>query len=455
MRNSDRWNSEEDAGMSDADIRKTFLKPIAMKVFAWNSKREKDTVMSPLDSIKYAQEMLQTAFMVMDPVTGAVKAWVGGIDFKTYKFDHVNVNTKRQVGSAIKPFLYSLGIEDYNLTPETECETSQQYFPGFGFVPARPDKHEGGTMTMATGLAWSINGVAAYIMKQVGPKRFAEYMHQIGIPTKIDPYPSMALGACDLSLYEMMWGYTMFPSGGFSTRPYYISRIEDKNGAVLDRFDTERKEVISQTTAYTMARMMQGAVDFGTAAGLRNRLGVAEMGGKTGTTNDNSDAWFMGYTPQLMAGSWIGCDDRFIHLEGGLGYGAQAARPIWEYFFNKVLNDKTLGIDRQAKFIQPENIRKGMIYNYANLIEKTAPPGAEGANEGNGRANQYLDTSPPTVPVDSKLTPEEQKVLKEATTQKSSPEGSVKITVSDAPQQQPPKKKPGFLKRLFGGKKEN
>jgi len=455
MHNSDRWNNEEDAGMSDADIRKTFLKPVAMKVFAWNSKREKDTVMSPLDSIKYSQEMLETAFMVMDPVTGAVKAWVGGIDFKTYKFDHVNINTKRQVGSSIKPFLYSLGIEDFNFTPETECETSQQYFPGFGFVPARPDKHEGGSTTMASGLAWSINGVAAYIMKQVGPKRFSEYMKEIGIPTKIDPYPSMALGACDLSLYEMLWGYTMFPSGGFSTRPYYISRIEDKNGAVLDRFDTERKEVISQATAYTMARMMQGPVDFGTAAGLRNRLGLSEMGGKTGTTNDNSDAWFMGYTPQLMAGAWIGCDDRFIHLEGGLGYGAQAARPIWEYFFTKVLADKTLGIDRQAKFIQPEDMRKGMMYDYQNLIEKTAPPGAEGANEGNGKANQYLDTSPPTVPVDSKLTPEEQKVLKEATTEKSSSQGSIKITVSDAPAQQPPKKKPGFLKRLFGGKKEN
>jgi penicillin-binding protein 1A len=246
----------------------------------------------------------------------------------------------------------------------------------------------------------------------------------------------------------------MFPSGGFSTRPYYISRIEDKNGAVLDRFDTDRKEVISQATAYTMARMMQGPVDFGTAAGLRNRLEIAEMGGKTGTTNDNSDAWFMGYTPQLMAGSWIGCDDRFIHLEGGLGYGAQAARPIWEYFFAKVLADKSLGIDRQAKFVQPENVRNGMIYDYTKLIEKTAPPGAEGANQGNGRANQYLDTSPPTVPVDSKLTPDEQKVLKEATTEKNSPQGSIKITVSDAPQQQAPKKKPGFLKRLFGGKKE-
>jgi penicillin-binding protein 1A len=454
MRNSDRWHALEDEGRSDADIRKTFFLPVTMKVFAWNSKREKDTVMTPMDSIKYSQAMLQTAFMVMDPVTGAVKAWVGGIDFKTYKFDHVNINTKRQVGSAIKPFLYSLGIEDFNMTPETQCETSQQYFPGFGYVPARADKHEGGSMTMATGLAWSINGVAAYIMKQVGPKRFAEYIQQIGIPTKIDPYPSMALGACDLSLFEMLWGYTMFPDEGFSTKPYYISRIEDKNGNVLQRFDTERKEVISQATAYTMARMMQGAVDFGTAAGLRNRLGIAEMGGKTGTTNDNADAWFMGYTPQLMAGSWIGCDDRFIRLEGGLGFGAQAARPIWEYFYNKVLADKSLGIDRQAKFVQPENMRSKM-YDYQMLIEKTAPPGAEGANEGNGKANQYIDNSAPTVPLDSKLTPDEQKILKEATTEKSNSQGSVKITVTDAQQQQPPKKKQGFFKRLFGNKKEN
>src|ERR1700760_2815788 len=438
MRNSERWHNLEDDGLSDADIRKTFNQPIAMKIFAWNSKREKDTVMTPLDSIKYHQTMLQTAFMVMDPVTGAVKAWVGGIDFKTYKFDHVNINTKRQVGSSIKPFLYSLGIEDFNFTPETECPTSQQYFPGFGYVPARPDKHEGGSTTMASGLAWSINGVAAYIMKQVGPKKFADYMKQIGIPTKIEPFPSMALGACDLSLFEMMWGYTMFPSGGFSTRPFYILRIEDKNGAVLARFDTERKEVISQATAYTMARMMQGPVDFGTAAGLRNRLELAEMGGKTGTTNDNSDAWFMGYTPQLMAGAWIGCDDRFIHLESGLGYGAQAARPIWEYFYSKVLSDKTLGIDRNARFLPPENMRQEINLDQMN-IERVAPPGAEGANQGNGRANQYLDTSPPTVPIDSKLSPEEQKILQEAN--KSSKEGSVKITVTDASKNPPPPEK--------------
>ncbi len=285
-----------------------------------------------------------------------------------------------------------------------------------------------------------------------GPKRFSEFIRQINIPTHVTPYPSLALGACELSLYEMLWGYTMFPCGGFSTKPYYISRIEDKNGNVLARFDTERKEVLSQATAYTMARMMQGPVDFGTAAGLRDRLGVSEMGGKTGTTNDNSDAWYMGYTPQLMAGAWIGCDDRFIHLEGGLGYGAEAARPIWEYFFAKALAEQTTGHrwTRRAKFIAPENMRNGMMYDYLKIIDKTAPPGAEGANQGNGRANQYLDTSAPTVPLDSKLSPDEQKVLKEANQSKGDKQNSFKITVTDAGTKTDPPKKKGFFKRLFG-----
>jgi penicillin-binding protein 1A len=262
------------------------------------------------------------------------------------------------------------------------------------------------------------------------------------------------LGAVEISLYEMLWGYSMFPSGGFSTRPYYFTRIEDKNGNILARFDTERKEVLSQNTAYTMCRMMQGTVDIGTASGLRNRLGISEMGGKTGTTNDNSDCWFIGYTPQLLAGVWIGCDDRFIRLENNnLGQGAQAARPIWEYFFAKSLSDKNLSLNRQVKFIQPENMKSEMMYDFSNIIDKTPPPGAEGDNQGNGNANQYFDTSSPKIPVDSKLSPEEQKVLKEAVIQKSDANGSFKITVTDADKKAPPpKKKEGFFKRVFGKK---
>jgi len=430
-----------------------------MKVFAWNSKREKDTVMSPLDSIKYNRQMLETAFMAMDPITGAVKAWIGGIDFKTYKYDHVNINTKRQVGSSIKPFLYSLAIEENGFTPETQVENTAQYFPGSGMVPAKGlCKGNGAMVSMASALAYSLNCASAYIIKQVGPQRFADFIKQINIPTKVEPYPSIALGTCDISLYEMMWGYSMFPSSGFSSKPYYISRIEDKNGNVLDRFDTERerKEVISQSTAYTMCRMMQGASDVGTAAGLRNRLGIAEMGAKTGTTNDNSDAWFFGYTPQLLAGVWIGCDDRFIRLESGLGYGGRAALPIWEYFFQKTLADKTLGIDKQTKFVQPENMKNDQMYDYMNIIDKTPPPGAEGVDEGNGNASEYMDTTTQKVPIDSKLSNDEEKVLKEATKgddKKKDDKLTNKPDAASLPEQK--KEKKGLFKRIFGGKEKN
>ncbi|HZK63574.1 MAG TPA: transglycosylase domain-containing protein, partial [Puia sp.] len=415
IRNSERWQSMEDDGIPAAEIRKSFDRPVQMKVFAWNVQREKDTVMSPLDSIKYNHQMLQTGFMAMDPMSGAVKAWVGGIDFKTYKFDHVNINTKRQVGSSIKPLLYSDAIEDAGFTPETPCDNEAQYFEGFGMVPAKGlCEGRGDTVSMATALAYSLNCASAYIMKQVTPKRFVDFLKNINIQSKLEPYPSICLGAVEISLYEMLWGYTMFPSGGFSTKPYFIARIEDKNGNVLARFDTERKEVISQNTAYTMCRMMQGTVDIGTAAGLRDRLGISEMGGKTGTTQSNTDAWFMGYTPQLLAGVWIGCDDNFIRLDGSLGEGGHAARPIWEYFMAKSLADKDLGLNRKAKFVQPENMKSDMMYDYMNIIDKNPPPGAEGADQGNGNANQYLDTSSPRIPIDSKLSNDEQNILKEA-----------------------------------------
>ena len=398
MRNSERWQNEEDAGLPETDIRNSFNVPVKMKVFAWNTARQKDTVMTPLDSIKYHRQMLQTGFMVLDPFTGAVKAWVGGIDFRTYKFDHVNINTKRQVGSSIKPFLYSLAIEDFNFTPTTSCPAIQQFFPEYNaYVPAKSGSHwSPGPYPMAYGLAWSINEVAAYLMKSFGPQgpqRFAEFLKQINIPTSVQPYPSMALGACELSLYEMLGAYTMFPSGGVNTEPYYISRIEDKHGNVLDDFTSKSKEVISQGTAYTMTRMMQGPVDFGTAKGLRERLGLAEMGGKTGTTNDNADTWFMGYTPQLLAGAWVGCDDRFIQLEGRSSDGGHIARPIWENFFRLALADKSLGLNRNARFTKPDSLNANLQYDYNSQYEKAPPPGAEGVDQGNGSAAQYGDTT--------------------------------------------------------------
>ncbi|GAC1432438.1 MAG: hypothetical protein NVSMB7_08250 [Chitinophagaceae bacterium] len=301
---------------------------------------------------------------------------------------------------------------------------------------------------MATALTWSLNCASAYIMKQVTPQRFSNFLKQINIPTKVDPYPSMALGACDLSMYEMLWGYTMFPNRGINTKPIYITRIEDKNGNVLENFQTTMKQVISEQAAYTMVRMMQGPVDFGTALGLRNRLGAAEMGGKTGTTNDNSDAWFLGYTPQLLAGTWIGCDDRFIRLESGLGFGGKAAMPIWEYFFQKVYADKTLGINKEAKFLQPENMNIQALQDYDNSIDKTIQPGAEGTDEGNGDAKDYINFDKDTnhVPVESKLSPDEKRILNEAD------KPTKKEEDKSAGQKPKEKKRKGFFGRLFGKK---
>jgi penicillin-binding protein 1A len=449
MKNSDRWQNMEDDGISESEIRKSFKQPVQMKIFSWTPTREKDTVMTPMDSIKYNFQLLETAFMAMDPMSGAVKAWIGGIDFKTFKYDHANINTKRQVGSTIKPLLYCDAIEEANFSPETIVDNTPQDFPGFGMVPAKGECIGSPQVTMATALAFSYNCASASIMKQVTPQRFVDFLKNINIPTKVEPYPSIALGSCDLSLYEMLWSYSMFPAGGFSTKPYYFTRIEDKNGNVLARFDTERKEVISQSTAYTMCRMMQGAVDIGTAIGLRERLGLAQMGGKTGTTNDYADAWFMGYTPQLLAGVWLGCEERFIQLKGG--QGVTAARPIWEYFFAKVLADKNLGLSRQAKFIQPESM-KNQFLDYEHIIDKSQPPGAEGLDEGNGKANQYLDTSSPKVPVDSKLSDEEQKVLLEATSGANNNKNKKEAGSNTAVQPGTEKKKKGFFQKLFGTK---
>jgi len=394
MKQSDRWANMKEEGYTDEEIKKAFKKKVPMKVFAWNAKREKDTTMSPYDSIKYHKQIMQASFMAMDPITGEIKAWVGGVNFKTFKYDHVNLKTKRQVGSSIKPFLYAQAMEERGFSPETPVEDIQQNFGRDRLVPATGASCTGRTMTMASALAWSRNCASAYIMKQVGPESFEEFVNRIGVPTDIGPHPSNALGACDLSLFEMLWGYTVFAGGGFSTKPWYISRIEDRNGNVIKRFDysVNRKEAISEITAYKMVRMMQGTVDAGTAAGLRNRLGAAEMGGKTGTTNENSDAWFMGYSPQLLAGAWVGCDDRFVRLNknDARGYGGYAARPIWESFYKKVYADKKLGIDRDARFSKPENLDMEIFgADPSTLIDAIPPPAAEGEDQGVGNESDF------------------------------------------------------------------
>jgi penicillin-binding protein 1A len=362
MKQSDRWKGMKKNGASDDDIRKSFFVKTPMNVFAWNEKRQIDTVMTPYDSIKYSRAMLQAGFMAMDPQTGAVKAWVGGIDFKTYKFDHVNIGTKRQVGSTIKPLLYGMAINDGGFTPSTPVEDVQQNFEGFGVVPATTASCSNQTMPMAEALAQSRNCATAYIMKQMGNKgndaavRFVEFLKKVGVETNIEPVPAICLGSGETSLYEMMHAYSMYPAGGFSVKPMYITRIEDKNGNVLQSFTSDRKEVISANTAYSIMTMMNGVMTRGTGRRASSYgINVANFSGKTGTTNDNSDAWFMGYSPQLLCGVWTGCDDRFIRFSStAVGQGSSVALPVWAYFYGSCLKDRSTGLDSKVAFPRPE-----------------------------------------------------------------------------------------------------
>ncbi|HWB27179.1 MAG TPA: transglycosylase domain-containing protein [Chitinophagaceae bacterium] len=411
MHQSERWHNMKKEGVSDEDIRKSFFEKTHMKVFAWNSARSTDTVMTPYDSIKYCRQMLQAGFMAMDPLSGEVKAWVGGIDFKTFKFDHVNINTKRQVGSTIKPLLYSLAIEKAGFTPNSMVEDVQQNFTGYGNVPATSTTCTGATIPMSEALALSRNCATAYIMKQMGDgdksaKKFIQFLKDCSVTTDIPDYPSICIGSSEISLYEMMQAYSMFPGRGFNVKPMYITRIEDKNGNTLQTNVPQRKEVISDVTAYSIINMMEGVVQFGTGRRIWNYGVDGEIAGKTGTTNDNSDAWFMGYTPQLLCGVWTGCDDRFIRFNStDIGQGSSLALPIWAYFYAKASADKNLALDTKSTFVKPDIMNNDFNQDWINSIPENL--GAEGHDVGNGSADQYGDTIPRNLkPQD--MTPESQ-----------------------------------------------
>ena len=412
MKQSDRWRNLQNEGLDEEEIKKTFSEKVNMRIFTWNDSREKDTLMTPYDSIKYHRQMLQAGFMVMDPLTGEVKAWVGGIGFKSFKYDHVNINTKRQVGSTMKPLLYSLAIEEAGFTPNTTVYDQQQSFGSYGLVPATGKSCTGQSMPMAAALAQSRNCASAYILKQLdtegnnSAKRLVEFLKRSDISAKIDPYPSIALGACEISLYEMMQSYSMFPGKGFNVKPMYITRIEDRNGNVLATFTPKRKEIISEVTAYSVAKMMEGVMRAGTGRGMWSYVPDMAIAGKTGTTNENSDGWFIGYTPQLIAGGWVGADDRFIHFnkESAWGQGGRAVLPIWGYFFGKAAADANCGIDTKLTFSKPDMVENEIMLDYLN----NTPPvlGAESEDLGTGTEGDYA------VPLDIKaedIAPESQK----------------------------------------------
>jgi penicillin-binding protein 1A len=352
IRSTERYKTLKAEGYTEKEIEENFNTKVKMTVFAWNDKREKEVTMTPLDSIKYMRAFVQTGFAAMDPATGEVKAWVGGINHKYFQYDHVNENTKRQVGSTMKPLAYCLAV-DNNYSPCTPISCRPVFFPGHRLYNAGGSRY--GTLPMKNVLAYSLNNGSLRVLKMVGIEAFVDFCKKVGITTELKAYPSIVLGAQDISVIEMLRSYTMFPNYGINIKPTFITRIEDKNGNLLETFVPERKEVINERTAYKMIKMMQGTVNFGTAKRLKGRYGLkGELCGKTGTTNDEADAWYIGYSPQLLGGAWVGCEDRFMGL--GLGAGSQAAMPIWGSFWKMVQKDKSLGYNTITKFEEPASM---------------------------------------------------------------------------------------------------
>ena len=349
---SDRTRMMKASGCSQSEIDKSFSEPVKMRVFTWDKPGYRDTVMTPDDSIRYYKSFFRAAFMAIEPRTGHVRAYVGGPDYRYFKYDNVRQG-KRQVGSTIKPFLYTLAMES-GMTPCDKVVNSPQVLVTYGNQTWTPqDPHTNGAIVdLRWGLAQSSNSVAAYLMKQLGPQAMVAMMHKMGIGGRIDPVVSLCVGSADLSVYEMVTAYNTFPSEGEYTHPLFVTRIEDSDGNVLGQFSDRRHEAITQDAAYAMIQMMRGVVDGGTGSRLRFRYGLTgAIAGKTGTTNDNSDGWFIGYTPTITAGVWVGAEDRYVHFNStALGQGANMALPIWGLWMKKVLADGTLGISANDAF---------------------------------------------------------------------------------------------------------
>ncbi|HAO47091.1 MAG TPA: transglycosylase domain-containing protein [Ferruginibacter sp.] len=380
FRYTERWKNMKEEDIKEEDIKKSFYVPVKMKVFAWNAKREKDTVMTPFDSIKYHKNILQTSFAAMDPKTGEVKCWVGGIDFKWFKFDHIT--TKRQVGSTIKPLIYSLAVEDAGYNANTEI-------PG-GLVQYGKEMRtfSGGGGPMGICLAKSRNTASVRLTNLVGVKRVIEFAKECGIKSQLPPYISLALGSAEVPMLEMLQSYSMFPNNSYNIEPILLTRIEDKNGNVLAQFTAETKQVMSEASAYTMVKMMQGVVQFGTAHSLNNYNIPVQKAGKTGTTNDNADGWFIGYTPELLAGTWVGCEDPFIRIYAGTSGGNELALPKWGLFMSKVYADGKLGYGKIKEFPVPANL-KNDILSADNEWEVMIANDSAKDDVGNGTESDY------------------------------------------------------------------
>jgi penicillin-binding protein 1A len=356
MFRSDRCKELQLQGKSDEEIRKNFNTPDSLQLFTW--KGDIDTVMKPIDSIVYTKMTLRNSLMSMDPTTGYIKAWVGGTNFEHFKYDQVKSGT-RQVGSTAKPFTYAVAIEN-GFSPCMEVDNVQVTITGYGepWSPAQPKSDFiPGAITLRKALGWSQNWIAAYVMNEVKPVPVMELIKKMGITSPVPPYPSIALGTFNASVFDMAGAYSVFANHGTWTEPTYILRIEDKNGNVVYTHTPKIVQAMDAQSAYVMTYMLKGVIEDGTGQRLRSRYGLDNpIGGKTGTTQDNSDGWFMGITPQLVTGVWTGCEDRDIHFRSTrLGEGANSALPIFALFMKKVYANASLGIKKSVDFDPPKS----------------------------------------------------------------------------------------------------
>ncbi len=356
MRQTDRWRNGKKAGLDEAAIQRSFYEPVEMRVFTY--KGMVDTMMTPLDSIKWNKHFLRCGFLSMDPHTGHVKAYVGGPDFAQFQYDMATLG-RRQVGSTIKPYLYTLAMNEGMWPCEQTVNDSITLYDEMGNAWTPRDEHTANQYQMVTldwGLQKSSNWIAAYLMSLFTPYQLANLMRSFGIRGRIDAVVSMCLGVCEVSVEEMVDAYTTFPNKGIRVDPLYVTRIEDKNGNVLGTFIPKTHEVISESTAYKMIYMLRNVVDHGTGVRLRFRYGLkGAIGGKTGTSQNNSDGWFVGFTPSLVSGCWVGGEDRSIHFDGmANGQGAAMALPIFGLYMQKVYADPDLGYSVDESFDIPE-----------------------------------------------------------------------------------------------------
>lgn len=358
VRQSDRYREMKAAGCSEAEIQKAFNTKHEMSVFSWDG--DKDTIMTPLDSIRYYKHFLRAGFMSMDPITGYVKAYVGGPNYNYFQYDMAMVG-RRQVGSTVKPYLYALAMENGFSPCDVVRNVEQTLFDENGrpWSPRNSSKsHYGEIVTLKWGLANSNNWISAYLMSKLSPYSLVRLIHSFGVLNKdIQPTVSLCLGPCEISVGEMVSAYTAFANRGIRTAPLFVTRIEDNEGNVISTFTPQVDEVISESSAYKMLVMLRAVINEGTGNRVRRLYGItADMGGKTGTTNDNSDGWFMGFTPSLVSGCWVGGEDRDIHFDTMLnGQGASMALPVWSLYMQKVFADKSLGYSQDDVFNIPED----------------------------------------------------------------------------------------------------